>query len=130
MAHFAELDANNIVIRVIVVANSDCLDQDGNENEAIGALYCHRLFGGRWIQTSYNGNIRGHFAGVGWPYDPRLDAFIPPKPYPSWIFNETTLNWEAPIPYPQDGNTYWWDETTGHWVIVIPDGATGPTGPT
>lgn len=78
MAHFAELDETNIVLRVIVVANDDCLDQDGVENEAIGALFCHHLLGGRWLQTSYNGRIRGKYAGIGDTYDPDTDQFIPP----------------------------------------------------
>lgn len=78
MAHFAELDDTNTVLRVIVVANDDCLDQDGNENEAIGALFCHRLLGGRWVQTSYNGRIRGKYAGIGDLYDPVADEFVSP----------------------------------------------------
>lgn len=78
MAHFAELDETNIVLRVIVVANEDCSDQDGAENEAIGALFCHRLLGGRWIQTSYSGRIRGKYAGIGDTYDTDADLFVPP----------------------------------------------------
>jgi hypothetical protein len=80
MAHFAELNENNIVTRVIVVSNDDCLDQYGNENEAIGALFCHNLLGGRWIQTSYNANFRGIYAGIGDYYDEELDIFIAPDP--------------------------------------------------
>ena len=78
MAHFAELDENNNVLRVIVVSNDDCLDQNGNENEVIGALFCHKLLGGKWIQTSYNGNIRGKYAAVGDLYDEESDTFISP----------------------------------------------------
>lgn len=76
MAHFAELDNNNIVLRVIVISNEDCLDQDGNENEAIGAKFCHDLVGGRWIQTSYNARIRGKYAAIGDIYDPNTDEFF------------------------------------------------------
>jgi hypothetical protein len=76
MAHFAELSENNTVLRVIVVANEDNQDQDGKENEVIGAKYCHDLLGGRWIQTSYNGNMRGRFAGIGYLYDSVKDEFI------------------------------------------------------
>ena len=76
MAHFAEIDDTNIVLRVIVVNNEDILDQDGNENEAIGAKFCHDLLGGRWIQTSYNNNFRGMYAGIGMIYDPIQDIFI------------------------------------------------------
>lgn len=76
MAHFAEIDDTNTVLRVIVVSDDDCLDQDGNENEAIGALFCHRLLGGRWVQTSYNARIRGKYAGIGDIYDPIVDEFV------------------------------------------------------
>lgn len=82
MAHFAEIDDTNIVLRVIVVANDDCLDQDGNENEAIGALFCHRLLGGRWVQTSYNARIRGKYAGIGDIYDAVRDEFVAPPSEP------------------------------------------------
>lgn len=77
MAHFAELDENNIVKRVIVINNDDILDENGNESEALGIQFCQNLTGGgRWIQTSYNHNIRGHYAGVGWLYDEENDLFI------------------------------------------------------
>jgi hypothetical protein len=76
MAHFAEIDDTNIVLRVIVVNNEDILDQDGNENEAIGAKFCHDLLGGRWIQTSYNNSFRGNYAGIGCLYDPIKDIFL------------------------------------------------------
>jgi len=75
MAHFAEIDENNKVLRVIVVADEDCHDQNGNENEAIGAKFCHDLLGGKWIKTSYNANIRGKYAGIGDMYDPIKDEF-------------------------------------------------------
>jgi len=88
MAHFAELNENNIVTRVIVVSNDDCLDQYGNENEAIGALFCHNLLGGRWIQTSYNANFRGIYAGMGDYYDEELDIFIAPAPPEPEIFGQ------------------------------------------
>jgi hypothetical protein len=120
MAHFAQVDALNIVQQVIVVANSDCLDVDGNESEAVGAAFCTNLLGGRWLQTSYHGNIRVRFAGIGYRYDEIRDAFIPPQPYLSWIFNETTLEWDPPIPYPSDGKTYIWNESIQQWVQVEP----------
>ena len=75
MAHFAEIDENNVVLRVIVVHNNDCLDENGNEVEAIGAAFCSSLLGGTWKQTSYNGNFRGSYAGIGYIYDPVLDVF-------------------------------------------------------
>jgi hypothetical protein len=100
MAHFAEIDNNNIVTRVIVIDNKH--ENDG-ENF-------------RWIQTSYNGNIRYNFAGRGFEYDELNDAFIPPKPYNSWLLNND-FKWESPIPYPIDGEIYIWDEDTLSWVI-------------
>ena len=81
MAHFTQLDANNVVTQVIVVANSDTADANGVEKEYIGAAFCEKLFGGTWKQTSYNGSIRKNYAGVGYAFDAERDAFIPPKPY-------------------------------------------------
>lgn len=118
MAHFAQVNEFNIVQQVIVVADSDCLDANGNESEAVGAAFCHNLLGGRWLQTSYNNNLRVRFAGIGYSYDAVRDAFIPPQPYLSWTFNETTLDWQAPVPYPTDGKTYIWDEQIQNWVEV------------
>lgn len=117
MAHFAELDDNNRVKRVIVVSNNDTSDAYGTEKESIGIAFCEKLFGGRWIQTSYNGNFRNKYAGIGDIYNPTLDAFIPPKPFPSWLLNTQTYQWEAPVPYPQDGNTYKWNESNRMWVL-------------
>lgn len=118
MAHFAKLDANNIVTEVVVVSNKDTSDAQGHEKESIGIAFCERLFGGTWKQTSYNGTFRKHYAGIGYTYDPVLDAFIPPKPYPSWVLNTQTCEWQAPVPYPQDGKMYVWDEATQSWVEV------------
>lgn len=116
MAHFAEIDASNFVRRVIVVNNSELLDANGVEREYIGAAFCTALFGGTWIQTSYNGNFRKNFAGVGHRYDPDRDAFILPQPYPSWVLDEDTCSWVAPVPYPNDGLDYVWDEASVSWV--------------
>ena len=116
MAHFAEIGLNNTVMRVIVVSNDECKDQFGNESEVIGAKFCNVLFGGVWLQTSYNGNIRKNYAGIGFTYDSSRDAFIPPKTYPSWILNETTCRWDAPIAMPTDNKLYCWDESTTSWV--------------
>lgn len=117
MAHFAEVDENNVVLRVIVVHNNDCLDANGNESEAVGAGFCSKLFGGNWKQTSYHGNIRKNYAGVGYTYRADIDAFVSPQPYPSWTLNTNTAQWEAPVPYPTDGKRYTWDETTLSWVV-------------
>lgn len=120
MAHFAQVDTFNIVQQIIVVANSDCLDANGNESEAVGAAFCTNLLGGRWLQTSYNNNFRVRYAGIGYKYDSVRDAFIAPQPYLSWIFNETSLEWGPPVPYPSDGKTYIWDEATQQWAEVEP----------
>ena len=118
MAHFAELDSNNVVLRVVVVNNAELLDGDGVEQESLGAAFCQGLFGGTWKQTSYNGNTRKNFAGIGYTYDSGRDAFIAPQPYASWVLNETTCNWEAPVAMPTDGNLYTWNEETTSWDSV------------
>lgn len=120
MAHFAQLDDNNIVTQVIVVANEELL-LDGVENETKGILFCKSLLGEdtKWKQTSYNGNIRKNYAGIGYTYDSDRDAFISPKPFESWLLNEDTCRWEAPVAYPEDGKLYEWDETTTSWVEVV-----------
>ena len=118
MAHFAQLNEENLVTQVIVVANQDTADQDGVENEAIGIEFCTNLLGGTWKQTSYNGNIRKNYAGIGYKYDATLDAFIPPQPFESWTLNEETAQWEAPTPYPDDGKRYSWDEAATSWLEV------------
>lgn len=120
MAHFAKLDSDNIVIRVSVVDNPKILDENGNESEQVGIDYLTKLHGySNWKQASYNGNFRKNFPGTGYRYDENLDAFIAPKPYPSWILNEETCIWEAPVPLPEDAkpeDLYGWDEELGHFV--------------
>ena len=124
MAHFCELDSNNVVLRVIVVSNADTSTAQGEEKESIGIAFCERLLGGTWVKTSYNGNIRKNYAGIGYTYDKDRDAFIPPKPYASWVLNETTCLWNAPMPYPTDVGTpeapkmYTWNEETRTWDLV------------
>ena len=117
MAHFAQIE-NGIVTQVIVVANEELL-LDGVENEAKGIEFCQSLFGGEWKQTSYNGNIRKNYAGIGYTYDSNRDAFISPQPYPSWTLVEETCNWTAPILYPTDGKMYDWNESTVSWVEFV-----------
>jgi hypothetical protein len=122
MAHFAEIDSNNVVLRVIVVDNRDTSTPDGTEVESIGVAFCQRLFGGNWLKTSYNGNIRKNYAGIGYTYNSGLDAFVPPRPFNSWVLNNSTAQWDAPIPMPSDAGTgeppkrYSWDEATTSWV--------------
>lgn len=111
MAHFAEIDENNIVVRVLVVDNSqEHRGQDFLAND-VG-------LGGTWIQTSYNRNFRGNFAATGYVYDPDLDAFYKPQPYPSWTLDTTNLIWTPPIPYPEDGLPYDWDEASQQWIEI------------
>ena len=117
MAHFAKLE-NNIVTQVIVVANQDILDENGQESEQKGIDFCSNLLGGTWIQTSYNGNIRKNYAGIGYKYDPALDAFIPPQPFASWVLDETTAQWKAPVAMPTDDKLYTWDEDTTSWLEI------------
>lgn len=118
MAHFAQLDENNIVQQVIVVHNNELLDETGTERELKGQAFCTNLLGGNWVQTSYNSSFRKNYAGVGFAYDPVRDAFIPPQPYPSWIINEDTCRWEAPVAQPDDGNRYSWDEDNLAWEEI------------
>jgi hypothetical protein len=117
MAHFAQLDDNSVVTQVIVVHNNELLD-NGVESEAKGIAFCQSLLGGAWVQTSYNGNIRKNYAGIGYNYDSTRDAFIPPQPFDSWLLDEATCNWQAPIPMPTDGNLYRWDEQTSSWIAL------------
>jgi len=118
MAHFAQLE-NNIVTNVIVVDNSNTSNEDNVEIEQIGIDFCSNLLGGTWKQTSYNGKIRKNYAGIGYTYDEGRDAFIAPKPYNSWVLDETTCQWEAPVAKPKDGKAYTWDETTQNWSELI-----------
>ncbi len=118
MAHFAKLDENNNVLAVHVVVN-DVITIDGNESEQAGIDFLTGLHGHTlWKQTSYNGNIRKNYAGVGYTYDAGRDAFIAPQPYGSWTLNETTCQWEAPVAYPTDGDRYTWNESTLSWDLV------------
>lgn len=114
MAHFAELDESNVVKQVIVVHNNELL-VDGVESETKGIEFCQSLFGGNWVQTSYNGTIRKNYAGIGFIYDPVLDAFYAPQPYPSWTLDENA-RWQAPTSMPEDKKIYWWDEATLSWI--------------
>lgn len=128
MAHFAEIDGNGVVLRVLVTDNN-------KPNEGYDWLV-ERL-GGTWIKTSYNTRagvhikggtpLRKNFAGIGYTYDEALDAFIPPKPYESWVLDQETGLWEAPTPYPTDGVVYKWDEATTDWVPLVYESGTSET---
>jgi len=111
MAHFAEIDADSIVTRVLVVP-------DAQENRGQEYLADDLGLGGTWVQTSYNANIRKNYAGIGYTFDSVRDAFIPPKPYASWVLNEDTCNWDAPVARPEDDKMHTWDEDTTSWIEV------------
>ena len=117
MAHFTKLDENNIVLEVHVVSNA-ALDSDNEEQSGIEFLTQWSNGYTNWKQTSYNATFRKNYAGVGFTYDEELDAFIAPKPYESWILNETNCVWEAPVAYPSDDKSYDWNETTQEWIQV------------
>jgi hypothetical protein len=136
MAHFAQLDENNIVTQVIVVANEDIQDNNGVEVESIGVAFCQKLLGAEtnWKQTSYNNNIRVRYAGIGYSYNAKLDAFVPPQPFASWTLNKKTADWVSPLGAAPElteeeveaRSFYRWDEeahqednTTG-WVLETP----------
>ena len=131
MAHFAQIEtvdiidenevvtgSETIITQVIVIDNNDILDEQGNESEVVGTQFCTDLLGGTWIQTSYNGNMRKNYAGIGFTYDETRDAFIAPTPFPSWVLNEDTCRYEAPIPYPTDDKRYEWEEETTSWILL------------
>ena len=110
MAHFAEIDENNIVLRVLVVPNDqEYRGQDFLANDL--------QLGGTWIQCSYNNRIRKQYPGPGYSYDPDADVFITPQPYLSWLLDEN-YDWQPPIPYPDDDNRYYWNEDTLNWELV------------
>jgi len=120
MAYFAKLGTGNIVEQVISINNSVITDSNGIEQEKLGVDFINKLYNTRdvWKQTSYNNNIRKNYAGIGYQYDQQRDAFIPPKPFNSWILNEDTCLWESPIPYPQDNNEYKWNEQNQSWDLI------------
>lgn len=130
MAHFAQLN-NNTVVNVIVIADSELLE-NGVEVEQKGIDFCNTLIPGEWKQTSYNtyggahktngAPFRKNYAGIGYTYDPTRDAFIPPKPFASWVLDEQTCLWGSPVPRPtEDGKYYYWDEATLAWVEEVVD---------
>ena len=115
MAHFAKIGIGNIVEKVEVVSNNIAT------TEQAGVDFLRNLYNdqnAQWFQTSYNNNIRKNFAGIGYTYDQARDAFISPKPYPSWTLNETTCRWDPPVAYPTDGQTYNWNEENQQWNLI------------
>lgn len=125
MAHFARIDSTtNIVIEVNVVNNDDIQNLPFPESEPVGIQFLApwNQEGTYWKQTSYNGNFRKAYAGIGFTYDAQKDAFIMPQPFPSWILNENTCLYEPPTPKPNDDKLYHWDEETLSWKEVVPNG--------
>ena len=144
MAHFAKLDANNVVTQVIVVSNDDCTDpHTGEEDEVLGIAFCKKLLGGNWKQTSYNNNMRGNYAGIGYKFHTGVatlgvgstDVFLPAQPHASWTISTTEATWVSPLgaapaltTAQSNANKYYeWDETayqadnsTG-WVLTTPE---------
>lgn len=125
MAHFAQINENNLVLQVIVIDNSVVEDLPFPESEPIGVAFCQELFGTdtNWVQTSYNASFRYNYAGTNYVFDSTptpYGVFISPKPYPSWLLNTETYKWQAPVPYPNDGKSYYWDEQAQEWVL-FPD---------
>ena len=132
MAHFCQLDENNIVTQVIVVDNKEIADpHTGEEDEILGIAFCKKLLGGKWVQTSYNGSIRKRYAGIGYSYNASLDAFVAPKPFASWVLNNESVDWESPVgpaPALTEAETtalsrYEWDEENAQWKLVTPEPA-------
>ena len=120
MASFAKIGLNNKVIEVQSVVNEVLHDSNGVEQEVNGIDFLTKLTGWAiWKQTSYNNNFRKNFAGIGMTYDEDKDAFIPKKPYASWILNEETCQWEAPSAMPDDGKKYEWNESTTSWDEIV-----------
>ena len=144
MAHFAQLDSNNVVTQVIVVSNDDTSDSNGVETESIGVAFCQKLLGAEtnWKQTSYNSNMRGNYAGIGYTFMSNVatlgvgatDVFMPQQPHASWTISTTEAQWEAPITQPTltddqiaAGSYYTWDESayqadnTQGWTLTTPE---------
>jgi len=115
MAHFVRIE-NGVVVQGIVVSDKDTADEHGVEKEDIGIAFCSNLLGGTWKQTSYNARIRKNYAGIGYTYDETLDAFVPPKPYASWVLDTDKAQWKAPVDMPSDDKRYTWNEDTLAWV--------------
>ena len=117
MAHFAQLNENNEVVQVIVVSNDNCCGGNFPESESCGQTFINQLgLAGTWKQTSYNGNFRRSYAGIGYTYNEELDVFISPQPFPSWTLVD--FDWKAPVAYPQDDAEYSWDEENQQWVLM------------
>ena len=121
MAYFAQIDQDGNVLQVISISNDDAPDPAPTHSEPLGQAFIAGVLGlpGEWRQTSYNGNFRKQYAGIGWRYDAAADVFITPKPYPSWTI-DVNHDWHPPTPMPTEGGPWWWDEQTLSWVESPP----------
>ncbi len=122
MAHFAKLNQDNLVVDVIVVANAVLLDSNNTEQEQLGVDFLNSTFGeNNWKQTSYNGTFRKNYAGIGYSFSENLNAFIPEKPFNSWVLNESTCRWEPPVLQPETNSPsigHVWDEQSQEWIEI------------
>jgi len=118
MAHFAQVE-NTIVQQVIVISDTDAPDPAPQHSEPMGQAFIRDVLklNGEWIQTSYNNKFRAHYAGEGYTWDATNQVFYAPQPYPSWHLDEN-WNWQAPVPYPNDGKEYYWDEAKQQWIPI------------
>ena len=117
MAHFAQLNDSNTVTAVIVVHNDVINNLSFPDSEPSGVAFCKQLYGNDtvWVQTSYSSSFRKNYASVGGQYNPDLDAFVAPNPFASWVLNNDTCQWQAPVPRPDDGQRYYWNEVLQSW---------------
>ena len=125
MAHYAFLNSNNIVTEVITGVDEEVVQTDLDGTQVGGSSEAWEIFYGNFRnqvckRTSYNGNYRKNYAGIGYKYDQERDAFIPPKPFNKWVLNEETCQWESPVPYPDDENQYVWNDNKSEWELIVP----------
>ena len=125
MAHYAFLDLNNIVTEVVTGVDEEVVQTDLDGTQVGGSSEAWETFYGNirnqvCKRTSYNGNYRKNYAGIGYKYDQERDAFIPPKPFNKWVLNEDTCQWESPVPYPDDENQYVWNDNKSEWELIVP----------
>jgi len=125
MAHFAELNSANVVLRVLAVDNKHTTNSEGVEDETVGIAHLQNCLSGTWKQTSYNGNMRGNYAGKGYTYFADQDLFMSPKPYDSWSMSTADATWIAPSAMPTDGGMYNWDEDNQTWIDISGSSAGG-----
>lgn len=122
MAHFAKIDENNVVLDVVVVNNNDIDNLPFPESEPVGIAYLNNIgLSGNWKQTSYNNKFRFWYSGIGYKFNPecgQYGGFSAPPSYPDFVFDTTTCTWIPPVPYPNDGNTYYWNDQTHSWIKV------------